>query len=172
MVLTFSNLISLTDCIVNHANTSSVCGMLLSIILLLLYSTLVCSPLTSCSFQFPVTFHSTPKQKSCALFSNFCSLITTQLTAIFPQPCSLCIIIDPDHGCAWGILVLNSLYNPRRSYCKTRNSGLRSKEEKPRNPINQPSRCNAQEGLMSVAQTGDSDLLGGRAHRTANWASF
>ena len=25
---------------------------------------------------------------------------------------------------------------------------------------------------MSVAQTGDSDLLGGRAHRTANWASF
>ena len=29
-----------------------------------------------------------------------------------------------------------------------------------------------QEGLLSVAQTGDSDLLGGRAHRTANWASF
>ena len=27
-------------------------------------------------------------------------------------------------------------------------------------------------GLLSVAQTGDSDLLGGRAHRTANWASF
>ena len=25
---------------------------------------------------------------------------------------------------------------------------------------------------MSVAQTGDSDLLGGRAHLTANWASF
>ena len=25
---------------------------------------------------------------------------------------------------------------------------------------------------MTVAQTGDSDLLGGRAHRTANWASF
>ena len=25
---------------------------------------------------------------------------------------------------------------------------------------------------MSFAQTGDSDLLGGRAHRTANWASF
>ena len=73
-------------------------------------------PLTSCSFQFPVTFHSTPKQKSCALFSNFCSLITTQLTAIFPQPCSLGIIIDPDHGCVWGLLVLNSLYNPRRSY--------------------------------------------------------
>ena len=50
------------------------------------------------------------------------------------------------------------------SYCKTQNSGLRSKEEKPRDPINQPSRCNAQEGLLSVAQTGDSDLLGGRAH--------
>ena len=28
------------------------------------------------------------------------------------------------------------------------------------------------EGLLSVAQTGDSDLLGGRAPRTANWASF
>ena len=56
--------------------------------------------------------------------------------------------------------------------CKTQNSGLRSKEEKPRDPINQPSRCNAQEGLLSVAQTGDSDLLGGRRHWTANWASF
>ena len=57
-------------------------------------------------------------------------------------------------------------------YCKTQNSGLRSKEEKPRDPINQPSRCNTQEGLLSVAKTGDSDLLGGRAPRTANWASF
>ena len=38
--------------------------------------------------------------------------------------------------------------------CKTQNSGLRPKEEKPRDPINQPSRCNAQEGLLSVAQTG------------------
>ena len=56
--------------------------------------------------------------------------------------------------------------------CKTQNLGLRSKEEKPRDPINQPSRCNTQEGLLSVVQTGDSDLLGGRAHRTANWASF
>ena len=57
-------------------------------------------------------------------------------------------------------------------WCKTQNSGLRSKEEKPRDPINQPSRCNTQEGLLTVAQTGDSDLLGGRAHRTANWAGF
>ena len=32
--------------------------------------------------------------------------------------------------------------------------------------------CNTQEGLLSFAQTGDSDLLEGRAHRTANWASF
>ena len=56
--------------------------------------------------------------------------------------------------------------------CKTQNSGLRSKEEKPRDPINQPSRCNTQEGLLSVAQAGDSDLLGGRAPRTANWVSF
>ena len=60
----------------------------------------------------------------------------------------------------------------RAPKCKTQNSGLHSKEEKPRDPINQPSRCNAQEGLLSVAQTGDSDLLGGRAHGTANWASF
>ena len=58
------------------------------------------------------------------------------------------------------------------SLCKTQNSGLRSKEEKPRDSLNQPSRCNTQEGLLSVAQMGDSDLLGGRAPRTANWASF
>lgn len=79
-----------------------------------LYSTY--SPFTICYFQFPVAFHSTPKQKSCALFSNFCSLITIQCTAIFPQLCSLCIIIDTNHGCVWGLLVLNSLHNPRRSY--------------------------------------------------------
>ena len=42
------------------------------------------------------------------------------------------------------------------SYCKTQNSGLHSKEEKPRDPMNQPSRCNTQEGLLSAAQTGDS----------------
>ena len=57
-------------------------------------------------------------------------------------------------------------------YCKTQNSGLGSKEEKQRDPINQPSRCNTQEGLLTVVQTGDSNLLGGRAPRTANWASF
>ena len=56
--------------------------------------------------------------------------------------------------------------------CKTQNSGHRSKEKKPRDPINQPSRCNTQEGLLTVVQTGDSDPLGGRAHRTAHWASF
>ena len=56
--------------------------------------------------------------------------------------------------------------------CKTQNSGLRPKEEKPHDPINQSSRCNTQEGLLSDVQTGDSDLLGGRAPRTANWASF
>ena len=47
--------------------------------------------------------------------------------------------------------------------CKTQNSGLCSKEEKLRDPINEPSRCNTQEGLLSAAQPGDSDLLGGRA---------
>ena len=57
-------------------------------------------------------------------------------------------------------------------YFKTQNSGLRSKEEKPHDPINEPSRCNMQEGLLSVAQTGDSGLLGGRAPQTANWAGF
>ena len=65
--------------------------------------------------------------------------------------------------------------NLRVFFClffKTQNSGLRSKEGKPRDPMNQPSRCNMQEGLLTVAQTGDSDVLGGRAHRTANWASF
>ena len=56
--------------------------------------------------------------------------------------------------------------------CKTQNLGLRSKEEKPRDSVNQPSRCNTQEGLLSDVQTGDSDLLGGRAHQTANWVSF
>ena len=56
--------------------------------------------------------------------------------------------------------------------CKTQNSSLRSKEEKLRDQINQPSRRNKQEDLLSVAQTGDSDLLRGRAPRTANWASF
>ena len=66
----------------------------------------------------------------------------------------------------------SAVFNNKLQFCKTQNSGLRSKEEKPRDPINQPSRCNMQEGLLSVAQTGDSDLLGGRAHLTANWASF
>ena len=37
--------------------------------------------------------------------------------------------------------------------CKTQNSGLRSKEEKPRDPISQSSRCNTHEGLLTVAQT-------------------
>ena len=41
-----------------------------------------------------------------------------------------------------------------KTYCKTQNSGLRSKEEKLRDPINQSSRCNMQQGLFSVAQTG------------------
>ena len=73
----------------------------------------------------------------------------------------------------WGWYWVRGVPNPGRApKCKTQNSGLRSKEEKPRDPINQPRRCNTQEGLLSVAQTGDSDLLGGRAPRTANWASF
>ena len=56
--------------------------------------------------------------------------------------------------------------------CKTQNSGLRSKEEKPRDPINQSSRRNTQEGLLSVAQTGW--LISWEAGHpgTANWASF
>ena len=73
----------------------------------------------------------------------------------------------------WGWYWVRGFPDPGRApKCKTQNSGLRSKEEKPHDPINQPSRCNTQEGLLSVAQTGDSDLLGGRAHQTANWASF
>ena len=38
--------------------------------------------------------------------------------------------------------------------CKTQNSGLRSKEGKLRDSMNQSSRCNMQEGLLSIAQTG------------------
>ena len=73
----------------------------------------------------------------------------------------------------WGWYWVRGFPYPRRApKCKTQNSGLHSKEEKPRDPINQPSRCNTQEGLLSVVQTGDSDVLGGRAPRTANWASF
>ena len=73
----------------------------------------------------------------------------------------------------WGGYWVRGFPDPGRApTCKTQNSGLRSKEEKPRDPINHPSRCNTQEGLLSVAQAGDSDLLGGRTHRTANWASF
>ena len=49
---------------------------------------------------------------------------------------------------------LEKLWRVFFKYCKTQNSGLRSKEEKPRDPINQPSRRNTQEGLLSVAQTG------------------
>ena len=78
-------------------------------------------------------------------------------------------------GCSSQALECSSVVVAHRlscCLCKTQNSGLRSKEEKPRDPINQPSRCNKKEGLLSVAQTGDSDLLGGRAHRTANWVSF
>ena len=39
-------------------------------------------------------------------------------------------------------------------YCKTQNSGLCSKEEKPCDPINESSRCNMHEDLLTVAQTG------------------
>ena len=52
--------------------------------------------------------------------------------------------------------------------CKTQNSGLRSKEEKPRDPISQSSRCNTQEGLLTVAQTGDSDLWSPGRQSTPN----
>ena len=73
----------------------------------------------------------------------------------------------------WGWYWVRGFSDPGQALkCKTQNSGLRSKEEKPRDPINQPSRCNAKEGLLSVVQTGYSDLLGGRAYGTANWASF
>ena len=73
----------------------------------------------------------------------------------------------------WGGYWVQGFPDPGRApKCKTQNSGLRSKEEKPHDPINQPSRCNTQEALLSVVQTGDSDLPGGRAPRTANWASF
>ena len=74
--------------------------------------------------------------------------------------------------CFHTIEARNTVFGAFYYFCKTQNSGLRSKEEKLHDPINQSSRCNTQEDLLTVAQTGDSDLLGGRAHRTANWASF
>ena len=92
------------------------------------------------------------------LFMSFCTLIYSFLWEIF-------LGISIGNTCA-------QIQEILEQNCKTQNSGLRPKEEKPHDPINQPSRCNTQEGLLSVAQTGDSDLLGGRAHRTANWVSF
>ena len=66
----------------------------------------------------------------------------------------------------WGWYWVRGFPDPGRApKCKTQNLGLCSKEEKPRDPINEPSRCNTQEGLLSAAQPGDSDLLGGRAHQ-------
>ena len=50
-------------------------------------------------------------------------------------------------------ILLCSTYFYHFIFCKTQNSGLCSKEEKPRDPMNQSSRCNTQEGLLSVAQT-------------------
>ena len=47
--------------------------------------------------------------------------------------------------------------------CKTQNSGLRSKEGKPHDPMNQSSRCNTQDGLLSVVQTGWLWFLGRRS---------
>ena len=57
----------------------------------------------------------------------------------------------------WGWCWVRGFPDPGRApKCKTQNSGLCSKEGKPCDPMNQPSRCNTQEGLLSVAQTGDS----------------
>ena len=84
---------------------------------------------------------------------------------------------DPTPGCTSGKnensivwkdtctpVFTEALFTIAKTWCKTQNSGLCSKEEKPHDPIKEPSRCNMQKGLLSVAQTGDSDLLGGRAH--------
>ena len=59
-----------------------------------------------------------------------------------------------------------------RNHGKTQNSGLCSKEEKAQDPINEPSRCHMQERLLSVAQLGDSDLLGDRAPQQQIWPAF
>ena len=112
-----------------------------------------------------------PAERVNVIFGHVCRVTSSQqreriqvgLPVSFITVLCVCVRTHT-HGWAW-------TDSPKR-WCKTQNSGLRSKEEKPRDPINQPSRCNTQEGLLSVAQTGDSDLLGGRAHRTANWASF
>ena len=41
------------------------------------------------------------------------------------------------------LYILIKHYLRNKSYCKTQNSGLRSKEEKPRDPINQPNKPDA-----------------------------
>ena len=67
-----------------------------------------------------------------------------------------------------GKMIIGNIFE----YCKTQNSGLRSKEEKPCDPINQSSRCNTQEGLLTIAQTGWLWSPGRQSTPTANWASF
>ena len=55
----------------------------------------------------------------------------------------------------WGWYWVRGLPDPGWApKCKTQNLGLRSKEEKPHDPMNQSSRWNTQEGLLSVVQTG------------------
>ena len=62
----------------------------------------------------------------------------------------------------------------KNTTCKTQNSGLHPKEEKP-NRANQwtsPADATCKRVYCRLRKPGDSDLLGGRAPRTANWASF
>lgn len=67
--------------------------------------------------KFPVTSHRSLKQKCFTLFSNFQSLSAVQHTAIFPQPWELLHHHRPSSWLSvWGLLVLNPLYSPRRSY--------------------------------------------------------
>ena len=99
-------------------------------------------------------------------------LINMKWYSIVVLNCISLMISDAEHLFMYLWVIASVHWKNIYSVCKTQNSGLSSKEEKPRDPINEPSRCNAQEGLLSAAQPGDSDLLGGRAHRTANWASF
>ena len=63
----------------------------------------------------------------------------------------------------WGGYWVRGFPDPGRApKCKTQNLGLRSEEEKPRNPMNQPSRCNTQEGLLRERVT----LISWEAERT------
>ena len=65
----------------------------------------------------------------------------------------------------WGWYWVRGFPDPGRApKCKTQNSGFRSNEEKPHDPISQSSRCNTQEGLLTGKRETRYQLL--KVHQT------